>query len=155
MAYLQMKGILEQTEKLRHYLCEYTERRESETDNEFLAGFYRDLRNDVQRLTKTTAEFVEHDHDQLLETWIQYPGTEPLEEAMERLSDSSQQEHQEVLQSVLEAEERVLECFQQAQQQTTAEENQEGIGQLVDLQEHHLRHTAKNITTLEQMLRVG
>ncbi len=151
MAYLQVKDILLHAEKLRTFLRGFAERHQRKASNDLLAGLFQDVKEHEKQLERCLDEFQSDDSSVSLETWIQYPGDDELEQTMTSLSAVAEQADEEVLKQLLIAEEALLRVYKQAQEQTSAQQLQELFETLIEIQDHHLRNIANCASEYGQM----
>ena len=153
MAYQQVKEILSHAEHLRKFLSDFASRERDQANNDLLAGLFQEVNKHEAQLEQCLAEYTAETSEDLLATWIQYPGDDELEDAMTSLTAVSEADDEVVLQKLLIAEETLLRVYQQAQEQTSADRLQEMFANLIDLQDHHLRNIANCISEYDEIRR--
>ena len=150
MAYMQVKNVLLRAEDLHKFVREFAERRRRQASNDLVEGIFKEVSEHEERRRCILTEFEEQAESRLLETWLQFPGVEQLEQAMEDLSDVDGENEEVILETVLTANEALVEMYDQAMNQTNAPALSELLGRLKDLQDHHLRTMANSVTEFQQ-----
>ena len=153
MAYLQVRDILAQAEKMRNFLRNFAEKQQRKASNDLLAGLFHEVNKHEKLLEQCLEDFELETTQDLLDTWIQFSGDDELEEAMASLSGVVEQNDDNVLEKLLHAEETLLRVYNQAHEQTSSERLQELFESLIELQDHHLRNIANCVSEYEEMRR--
>lgn len=153
MAYLQVKGILENAVQLRKYLCDFCERQQIKASNDLLAGLFEEVNKHEAQLEECLAEYEEDTSQDLLDTWIQYPGDNELKEAIASLPEVSFHTDGKVLEKLILAEETLLRVYKQVQEQIGSERLQEIFDRLIELQDQHLRNVGNCVSEYSEMHR--
>ncbi len=153
MAYLQTKDVLRYADQLRKFLRDFCERQKNTASNDLLAGLFEEVNKHEAQFEECLAEYELETSQDLLDTWIQFPGDNELEEAMTSLSDASEKNDDKVLEQLLVAEETLLQVYKQAQEQVSSARLQEVFESLIELQDHHLRNVANCVSEYGEIRR--
>jgi hypothetical protein len=150
MAYLQVEDVLKSAEQLHQFVREFAKRRRSQARDDFVEGMFQEVTGHEERLRQYLEEFKERADNGVRATWLQFPGVESLEKAMNELAAADGDDDEIILENVIAANEALRDMYDQSMNQTSVPALSELFERLKELQDHHLRNMAKSVSEFEQ-----
>jgi hypothetical protein len=151
MAYMEVRNVLQRAEELHQFVHAYAARRCGQAKDDYVEGIFRNIVQQEEELRQRLTEFEADAETRLLDTWLQFPGVEKLEEAMDELAAVDGDDDDVILQGVVLANEALVELYDQAIAQVQAPALVELLERLRELQDHHLRKMANSVTEFQQL----
>lgn len=153
MSYLQVKAILDKASKLHQLVGEYAEVNRKATNDDFFSALLTLISDHETQLQQALEEFTDTAEAGVRGTWVQYPGDEAVTHAIDVLQKPEAEDHQAVLKQVLEAEQALVDMFQQAERETNAPTLQSLFQRLGAHQQQHVRAIGKCASQWQQFRR--
>lgn len=119
MAYEQVRDILKHVQALRQRVLELARQQQADTQDELLSDFLARVEQHDQYMEACLAGRVDDVPEGVLDTWIQFPDTQPIDDEIRQLSenaegDASLSDDEQAVQRVLALDQRILDLYKNA-----------------------------------------
>jgi hypothetical protein len=155
MSYKQVRDVIAQSKTVHKFVSKYAQRHQEKGGDPLLKGLYSLMFAHEERIENWLAEYEADERQKLLNTWLQFPQLEVLEESMDNLCSVDEMDEQTILQCFLNVEQQLVELYDQTMREVQAPSVQAFFRQLKELEDHHLRTMANNIAELGEMRSPG
>jgi rubrerythrin len=155
MSYKQVRDVIAQSKTVHKFISKYAQRHQEKSGDSLLKGLYSLMAAHDERIEQWLADYQADERQKLLDTWLQFPQLDTLEESMDDLCSVDEMDEQTILQSLLTVEQQLVELYDQTMREVQAPSVQAFFRQLKELEDHHLRTMANNIAELGEMRTPG
>lgn len=148
MAYAQVSDILARVHALRERVCRYCERQRDGTDDDLVRAVMERVTRHEQAMEACLAKYTSDAARGILDTWIQYPGLEPLDEAIEETASATDQSAADVLDRLLACERLLLGVYQDMADQASGPRVQEFLQNILFMESQQGRAVGREVTDI-------
>lgn len=153
MSYRQIHEILEKGEELKNTFAEFCALQHAAENDEIIKGIYSKTLSHMTILNRVLAHHHQTASPAVLNTWIQYPGYDELEEAIQKLRAIPPEERPSTgaLEQLLEAENTFLKVLEMTTEQARAPSVREYMRSLLDVADEAVRTLGREDGELEDL----
>jgi hypothetical protein len=112
MAYAQVHDILARVRTVHKRLRRYCEQQRDAAEDEMVRELLDRVARREKGMTVCLARYTSEATPGILDTWIQYPGLEPVDEAVEAIGSAAHQSAADVVERVLACERTLADVYQ-------------------------------------------